>query len=102
MDFDISHSIFITLERQFNENKNPLVKMAFVVVLQVEKLICIPENWVQNQTIGEESLIFFSNKNTDTPKFDLEQKYYFTEDSPACYNARVCQRFGKYFFWRIL
>lgn len=70
--------------------------MAFVVILQSNKLLCVPHVWVQTQIVGEKSVIYYSKKFTDTPNFDLKKEHFFSPNAPACYNALVCKRFGKY------
>lgn len=69
---------------------------AFVVVLKSNKLICVPENWLKNTVLNEESLVFFS-KNTQPADFTLKPAFYFDSTVPSCYESRVVERFGLFF-----
>lgn len=72
--------------------------MAFVVILRNEKLISIRDVWIQNPTIGGNSLIYFSPTDDDVPDFSLQPEYFFSSQTIACYIGRVEKRFGMYIF----
>lgn len=79
---------------RLNKSRNKM--SAFVVILKSEKLISVRDTWVQNQIIGEYSLIFYSPNDEDEPNFELKPSHYH-QNIISCYEARVLKQFGKYF-----
>lgn len=69
--------------------------MVFAVVLESNKFIILPENWIQHPIEGEYSVAFHSKKVNDKPDFGLEQKFYFDDKKPNCYSVYVAEEFEK-------
>lgn len=69
---------------------------AFVVILKSKKLISMRDTWVQNQVIGEYSLISYLPNDEDEPNFELKPSYYH-QNIISCYDARVLKKLGKRF-----
>lgn len=69
---------------------------AFVVILRNDKLISVQKDWIKTPIVGQKSLVFVSPNKCDSPNFDLKISYFFHEQTPACYEARILEPFGEY------
>lgn len=67
----------------------------FVVVLLQQKLLVIPEKYVESVTEFGYTKVFFSENTGMQPNFDINTKYYFCENENACYEAFIVRSFGK-------
>lgn len=67
----------------------------FAVVLESNRFIILPENWIKKPIEGEYSVAFYSEEVTDEPNFGLERKFYFDGTNPNCYSIYVAKYFEK-------
>lgn len=66
----------------------------FGVMTQSHRYLAIPEEWLQFKE-NKTTKIFYSPNPNDPADFDLEVKYFFSENTKACYNAVVIRPLSK-------
>lgn len=82
--------------------------MSYVgVILEIsKKKLVIPTKWLYiidnefyDDGVNQEKTykIFYSREENTTPNFSSPLETEFSENLPACYNARIFRFFGKYF-----
>lgn len=67
--------------------------MASIVVLKCQKLISVQNKWLRD--LSGYTRMFYSPDDNDIANFDLEPFYYFRDNWIGCYEALVCESFGK-------
>lgn len=68
----------------------------YVVCLKSKRYIVLPENWIQNPILRQESTVYFSPNSTDEADFDLEMSFYLNQTVSGTYDAFVLKKFGTY------
>lgn len=73
-----------------------LFNMVFVVILLSKRFVIVPDNWLQNPSVSEETKVFFSPVQNAQPNFELATKFLFNKDASNVYKGYVVKHFGKY------
>lgn len=76
--------------------RSTFIIMVLVTILLSKRFIIVPDNWVENTTIREETKIFFSPDSSTKPNFQLAEKFLFNKDAAHVYKGYVLKHFGTY------
>lgn len=68
----------------------------FVALLESKKWLAVKKAWVENPVVGQESKIFFSEKENAIPDFSKPIGYYLNVQSDGVYDGFICRQFGRF------
>lgn len=62
--------------------------MFYILILESKRFLLIQRaDWIENNTVGEKSLIFYSNDENSMPDFTAPKRFLLDEKSNATYDG---------------